>query len=221
MANDESNTSSAPNQADSTEAEARIARNQAALAAFETTPTFGTFQAAVATTAIYPGAGECPAYALLGLVDESCEAVDAAVKDIYKDKGSEVTPLELVLGMLARAGKVAGAIKKIHRDKGGVINQEDYDTLHGYLVTIDSWTSLLRDTLNDYRIEKRPLGFEQAQLSDAGKAAVAAETSDAFWYLSQSATECNASLATVAAHVVFKLASRLRRGKIGGSGDNR
>ena len=41
------------------------------------------------------------------------------------------------------------------------------------------------------------------------------------WYLAQVCTELNLSLDDVAEHNLEKLYSRLERGKIGGSGDNR
>jgi len=82
------------------------------------------------------------------------------------------------LGLTNEAGEVAGKIKKIFRDKGGVINGEDREALKG-------------------------------------------ELGDVLWYLAQVCTELEISLDEVAEHNIDKLYDRLKRGKIGGDGDNR
>lgn len=83
-----------------------------------------------------------------------------------------------VLGLTNEAGEVAGKIKKLFRDKGGVVNYDD----------------LL---------------------------AVKAELGDVFWYLAQCATALGLSLEEIAQENLDKLADRMARGKIQGSGDNR
>jgi len=47
------------------------------------------------------------------------------------------------------------------------------------------------------------------------------EMGDVLWYLSQLATELGVSLGDIALENLCKLQSRQRRGKLGGSGDNR
>lgn len=92
-----------------------------------------------------------------------------------KTEGPIIYP---TLGLVNEAGEFAGKIKKIFRDKKGVINEEDKENL------------------------KSELG-------------------DIFWYFSQICTELGITLEEVAESNLDKLFSRLRRGKIGGSGDNR
>ena len=82
------------------------------------------------------------------------------------------------LGLVNEAGEVAGKIKKIFRDKGGVIADEDREAL------------------------KQELG-------------------DVLWYLTQICSELNLTLEQVAEANLEKLFSRLERGQIRGSGDNR
>ena len=82
------------------------------------------------------------------------------------------------LGLANEAGEVAGKIKKIFRDKNGVIADEDREAL------------------------KQELG-------------------DVLWYLTQICSELGLTLEEVAETNIEKLFSRLERGKIHGSGDNR
>jgi NTP pyrophosphatase (non-canonical NTP hydrolase) len=53
------------------------------------------------------------------------------------------------------------------------------------------------------------------------KADVAKELGDVLWYLAMLAKECGYTLEDIAAINVEKLQSRQKRGKIGGSGDDR
>jgi NTP pyrophosphatase (non-canonical NTP hydrolase) len=53
------------------------------------------------------------------------------------------------------------------------------------------------------------------------KKEISKELGDVLWYVSQIATEVGLSLDDVAKENIEKLYSRLERGKIGGSGDNR
>jgi len=95
---------------------------------------------------------------------------------IYPDKGNNyVYP---TLGLAGESGEIAEKIKKVIRDKEGVVDDETRDLI------------------------KKELG-------------------DVLWYISQIASELDLSLEDVARGNIEKLLSRLERGKIGGSGDNR
>ncbi|MFP4514390.1 MAG: nucleoside triphosphate pyrophosphohydrolase family protein [Parcubacteria group bacterium] len=82
------------------------------------------------------------------------------------------------LGLVGESGEVAEKIKKIIRDKEGVVNDED-------------------------------------------RRAIEKELGDVLWYLSQLASELKIDLETVAQKNIEKLQSRLERGKLSGSGDDR
>lgn len=83
-----------------------------------------------------------------------------------------------VMGLVGEAGEVAEKAKKVYRDNGGVISEEQKQEI------------------------KKELG-------------------DVLWYIAQIATELNLSLEDVAESNLEKLLSRLDRGVLGGSGDNR
>lgn len=94
----------------------------------------------------------------------------------YPDAGKNfVYP---TLGLSGEAGEVAEKVKKIIRDKGGVVDDETRDAI------------------------KKELG-------------------DVLWYVAQLSTEFGLSLDEVAEGNIVKLYSRLERGTIQGSGDNR
>jgi len=82
------------------------------------------------------------------------------------------------LGLSGESGEVAEKIKKVIRDKKGIVDEETKEMV------------------------KKELG-------------------DVLWYVSQIATELELKLNDIAEHNIEKLYSRMERGKLGGSGDNR
>jgi len=82
------------------------------------------------------------------------------------------------LGLVGEAGEVAEKVKKIIRDKDGIITSESREEL------------------------KKELG-------------------DVLWYLANMCSELDLNLEDVAWFNLQKLHSRMQRGKIKGSGDNR
>lgn len=63
--------------------------------------------------------------------------------------------------------------------------------------------------------------FTPAEVTDEVKAEVLKELGDVLWYTAQLATEFGVDLDAVAQQNLDKLRSRMERGVIGGSGDNR
>ena len=60
-----------------------------------------------------------------------------------------------------------------------------------------------------------------SDLSPEQKEALVYELGDVLWYVTQLATEFGCDLQTIADKNIEKLYSRMERGKLGGSGDNR
>lgn len=89
--------------------------------------------------------------------------------------GSFVYP---TLGLAGEAGEVAEKIKKVIRDKNGVVDGKT-------------------------------------------KEEIAKELGDVLWYLSQIATELDLSIDEIASSNIRKLASRKKRKKLHGNGNNR
>jgi len=99
----------------------------------------------------------------------------AAVTAIYpKERGMEY----VTLGLVSEAGEIAGKLKKVIRDNGGV-------------------------------------------MSDEVKKELLKELGDVMWYVSAIAGELGSSTQKVAEANIDKLHSRMNRGMISGSGDNR
>ena len=100
---------------------------------------------------------------------------EAAKTAIFpKEKGLEYT----VLGLVSEAGEIAGKVKKIIRDKQGVMSPED-------------------------RVE------------------LLKEVGDVLWYTAAITSVLEGHLVDVAENNIAKLQSRMVRGVLGGSGDNR
>lgn len=68
---------------------------------------------------------------------------------------------------------------------------------------------------------KKIIRDRNGRFSIASKAGLKLELGDVLWYLSQLASDLGLKLEDVAAANLQKLFSRKRRGKIGGSGDDR
>ncbi len=68
---------------------------------------------------------------------------------------------------------------------------------------------------------KKILRDRSGQIDAAAKAEVSKELGDVLWYVAQLATELGLSLPAIAQENLDKLFSRLERGQLGGSGDNR
>ncbi len=60
-----------------------------------------------------------------------------------------------------------------------------------------------------------------SELNDSQKKELGKELGDVLWYLTQLATEFGLTLDEIALMNIDKLYSRMERGKLGGSGDNR
>lgn len=95
---------------------------------------------------------------------------------LYWDHGHNL--VYPTLGLAGESGEVAEKIKKVLRDQGGKVTEENR-------------TEIMK------------------------------ELGDVLWYVSQLASELNMSLEEVAAENIQKLYSRLERGTLAGSGDNR
>jgi NTP pyrophosphatase (non-canonical NTP hydrolase) len=95
---------------------------------------------------------------------------------IYPNAGNNF--IYPTLGLSGEAGEVAEKIKKVLRDKNGIIDEETRE-------------------------------------------AIQKELGDVLWYVSQIASELKLNLDDIAEKNIEKLYSRMERGKLNGSGDNR
>lgn len=68
---------------------------------------------------------------------------------------------------------------------------------------------------------KKIIRDDGMRVDDEKREALEKELGDVLWYVSQLATELGLSLEDIAAKNLEKLFSRLERGKLSGSGDNR
>ncbi len=68
---------------------------------------------------------------------------------------------------------------------------------------------------------KKIIRDDGGKISEEKRAEIKKELGDVLWYIAQIATELGVELDEVASENLEKLFSRLERGKLGGSGDNR
>ena len=68
---------------------------------------------------------------------------------------------------------------------------------------------------------KKAIRDDGGKISDETKDAVKKELGDVLWYVSQVAAELDLLLDDIAKSNIEKLSSRMKRGKLKGSGDNR
>lgn len=79
------------------------------------------------------------------------------------------------LGLANEAGEVAGKVKKIFRDKGGVISEADRDALKGelgdvlwYLAQVSTELGLSLDEVAEHNIEKLYSRLERGKIGGDG-----------------------------------------------------
>ena len=68
---------------------------------------------------------------------------------------------------------------------------------------------------------KKIIRDQDGKMNNENKKEISKELGDVLWYIAQMATELGADMGEIAEGNIEKLYSRLDRGKIGGSGDNR
>lgn len=68
---------------------------------------------------------------------------------------------------------------------------------------------------------KKAIRDNAGEITEEKKNEIEKELGDVLWYVSQLASELNLSLDEIAEKNIEKLYSRMERGKLGGSGDNR
>jgi len=79
------------------------------------------------------------------------------------------------LGLTNEAGEVAGKIKKIFRDKGGLINDDDHEALKGelgdvlwYLAQVCTELNISLDEVAEHNIEKLYSRLERGKIGGEG-----------------------------------------------------
>lgn len=120
----------------------------------------------------------------------------------YPGQGSTLGLLYVGLG-LGEQGEVQGKIKKVLRDDIGHLFEPDNENVR-------CEPHMVRDVM-----------LHENVLSDERRSQIKAELGDVLWYAAQLATEIGVDLGDVAEANLQKLADRMERGVIQGSGDDR
>lgn len=183
--------------------------------------TLAEYQTRAAETAIYPGRGQGTLhYPILGMVEEACE-VASLLTETTITPGMEDTKRDAVLKdfvVLAQLfGFVAGRLKRVHRDHGGVVEPDLRSAIDHSLVRIVEVAESLRDRVADLREFHLPT----VQLDALATRRFTKEIGDVGWYTAAASGEAGLALDEVALANLENLRSRKERGTIHGSGDDR
>lgn len=208
--------------------------------------TFVEYAATAKRTAIYPGhdqPGGCILYPVLGLVDEVGEFVRKLLPDILASAPSKeafdldgnvayYAAVDCLL-MVSRIGLVAGVYKKAHRDGDGetpgLLTKKAYAKAAIEFEALSEASAGLPMGLFDYvRGHLHSSGGDAVvfvlpaiAISSETATAAAPEGGDSLWYLCDSLDTLGSSIEAAAEYNTRTLLSRLERGTLRGSGDNR
>jgi hypothetical protein len=179
--------------------------------------TLTEFQDACWQTASYPRAGDCPLYALLGLVNEVGEALEAIIMPItLAALEDDKAPHEPVLDMAISLGRIAGVVKKAYRNidpatqESGVITDEALDAVQAAIEVLSEDLTQLADRVQ----------LPQVVLTNEEKGKFSSELGDVFWYLTGTLTETGLQAEGVARALLAKLRKRAEAGTLRSSGDD-
>lgn len=193
------------------------------------TLTFAEYEYKAGATAIYPGKDTgCILYPLVSMVEELGELIESIFLAIDPDLsidcfGAAVASKTLYAAMAL--GKVAGGIKKAHRNgedgKPGLMSETRVDRMRAAALELDDDVTALRARLARFSgsgaFDSGPVPFllpDTPDLSGVDVGEVAGELGGMIWYQTQVARMAGTTLAMAAAANNATLASRMAAGTI-------
>lgn len=193
---------------------------------------FDDYQTIANTTAIYPGHPDCLLYPTLGLVDEAAEFAEKVFAAAFaSDDGDSSLILSRIGQAIIGVGKIAGVLKKVHRDRKGrlegvLIDAIVHHSQHAIVALTSVCDALYDDTAEDDQTAEDigtvyELPFLPVVITDDAKPALLKELCDPLWYFAIACTTLGVSMSSVAEIGCQKLANRKSAGTLGGSGDDR
>lgn len=189
--------------------------------------TVDAWQDGCTETAVYPNAGSCQLYPILGLVDELGEAIralDKAIERAYPTAIDRELPIAVVLLRAAGAlGMVAGVLKKGWRntdgDRAGTIEPAALHRAVNAGGRARHWSDILAYRLcywqNEDRVQLPPL---EPTSEEWGK--FAGEMGDVSWYFARTLSEFDMWAEAVIRSMLVKLRERRDRGTLRSTGDD-
>jgi hypothetical protein len=190
--------------------------------------TVDAWQEGCTETAVYPNAGNCQLYPLLGMVDELGEAIralDGAIERAFPTAEVDREPPVVVVLLRAAAtlGEVAGTLKKAWRntdgDRAGTIEPAARQRAIAAVSRARHWSDILAYRLgywqNEDRVQLPPLDPTTPEWDK-----FAAEMGDVSWYFAQSMSEFDMCADSVIRSTLAKLRERRDRGTLRSTGDD-
>jgi NTP pyrophosphatase (non-canonical NTP hydrolase) len=136
---------------------------------------FDEYQSKVAKTAVYPNVGENYTYPVLGLAGETGETAGAIAEVAVSTAQASINLMAQLLGLSKETGDVSEAIKKLHRDLGGVITDEKRDQVKKelgdilwYIASLAREFKITLDDVAESNIEKLFGRIERGTIHGSG-----------------------------------------------------
>jgi hypothetical protein len=186
--------------------------------------TIAAFSERAHSTAVYPGAGEVLDYPLLGWIGETGELLDKLLNaNAEADQDHDL--VRYCFDSAVVLGRVAERLKKVLRDKGGKVDDEERGLIIGHLRTLADIAASAAQFADEADDENLINGVDLINgykaADDETKAAIHKEVGDPHWYSNEAAIAMGMTLEEIFNMMLRKLASRAQRGTLHGSGDNR
>lgn len=185
------------------------------------------FQEGCARTAVYPDAGDCLIYPVLGLIDEVGEAVEGICEVMSLVALDDVREIhEPILRAAMYLGKIAGIVKKAYRNvdpaagEPGVLRLASLREITAALEAMDDQYGRLIEMIADWNEDGDRVAFPQIRLTPQERDKFAKEMGDVAWYWAAGLTEASLSAETVARQVLDKLRVRAAAGTLRSTGDD-
>lgn len=180
------------------------------------------FQTAALKSAMYPLIGGRSIYPFLGLAGEAGEVASHVLGGLIDTPSSDAGRDVVVntLQLLAASGQICEIVKKGTRDTSGYL---DFDKTRA----VNDQIHIVSDVISRIQMQTKQVTPETALVVRAKASPMAdvddltSELGDVLWYVAAAAHEHGLSLQVLADRVLEKLADRMARGVIHGSGDNR
>jgi hypothetical protein len=187
----------------------------------ESALTVDGFQDECTKTAVYPQAGDCLIYPLLGLINEVGEALEVVEKSIYAAEFDATMCLVADLFSCAiQLGKVAGLVKKAYRNHGGVLYGAALAAAVSAAEQLGDCHSELDESLEKWDPENDRVAFSTVRFTRQEQGRFAAEMGDVGWYWMGSLAEAKLRAENVARALLAKLRNRAEKGTLASTGDD-
>jgi hypothetical protein len=183
--------------------------------------TLAQFQEGCSQTAVYPGAGNCLLYPLLGLIDETGEVLQVVRKSTWANADVTSPALHLpVLGAAVQLGEIAGILKKAYRNADGLLLTAQLNVISVAIAQLRMQLDNLARGIEVWDETANRVNLPPLVLTPPERAKFAVEIGDVGWYWIGILTEVRLHAEIVAYELLRKLRHRAAAGTLRSTGDD-